>query len=349
MSVLGILNILLLYPKKEDEESKWIKKYSKFYFIFLLPLIGLLMVAIWKRLSDYGLTEGRFYVLLLGVWLIGTCVYYLFSKKKEIRLIPLSLLIAASLSSFGPWGASSLSLLMQFSRLEKRLDELKILVNGDQLTRPEGLAQVDFKRAEDLLRYVYKLHGIKPFLDWKTKEGKALTASSTYPDLVKFMQVEDLIVHTYDYYNRDMNLAKEQFYYNFMSDGNELKVAGYDYWSHLNLYSTETNYSVVDEFDIEALLTKDGYLKILRGDKVIAQFSAIQFLHEIRMKHNIKKKNNYTIPSTNNTFTLKGIQYQFHFKVKGMSGNIYKGSPEKEEFRLSRFDSIILVKKLRSN
>lgn len=117
-SVAGILSLLLVYPLRQDERNKWISAYSRFFYFALLPLIVLLCCAIWKRVSAYGITELRYFVLLLAAWLLFMALYFLVSRKKDIRLIPLSLCGFAFLSCFGPWGAFGVSLYSQKARLK---------------------------------------------------------------------------------------------------------------------------------------------------------------------------------------------------------------------------------------
>src|SRR5690606_11355591 len=56
ISVLGIFTTLLLYPYQQWKESGWIKKFSRGYYYFLIPLVILLFIAIGMRIQEYGLT-----------------------------------------------------------------------------------------------------------------------------------------------------------------------------------------------------------------------------------------------------------------------------------------------------
>ena len=89
----------------------------------MFPLIILLGFAIWKRVASYGITEQRYFVLALAFWLLYIALYFLLSKRKTIRLIPLSLCVLAFLVSFGPWGAAGVSLRVQRSRLQALLEK----------------------------------------------------------------------------------------------------------------------------------------------------------------------------------------------------------------------------------
>ncbi|MCH9024805.1 MAG: DUF4153 domain-containing protein, partial [candidate division Zixibacteria bacterium] len=129
-SVVGILSLLLLHPLRERTESKWIKVFSKWFFRMLLPLLGMLFFAIWVRISDYGITENRYYVLAMAIGLSFVVLYFIFSKAKDIRIIPMVVFAIAILSAFGPWGAFAVSKASQQNRMEAILIENEVLVDS---------------------------------------------------------------------------------------------------------------------------------------------------------------------------------------------------------------------------
>lgn len=103
LSIAGILSLLLIHPERERENNKWILIYSRFFYLAICPLILMLFLAIERRISDYGITEPRYFVLALALWLCGIVLYFLLSGRKNIKIIPVSLCCLAFLSSFGPW------------------------------------------------------------------------------------------------------------------------------------------------------------------------------------------------------------------------------------------------------
>src|SRR5665647_3558162 len=92
-SIGVIFSLLLIYPVRNDENNKWILIFSRFFYFALFPLIILLFLAVKRRISDYGITEQRYFILVLALWLLFIAIYFLFSKSKNIKLIPVSLCI----------------------------------------------------------------------------------------------------------------------------------------------------------------------------------------------------------------------------------------------------------------
>lgn len=129
ISILGILTFLLLHPYGKQKEYKWIQKLSYLYYLLLIPLIVLLFIAIFTRINQYGITIKRSLVFLLGLWLSIVTLYFCL-KKKNIKLIPISLALILFISSFGPWGIFNLSEKSQSKRLLSILEKHNLIKNG---------------------------------------------------------------------------------------------------------------------------------------------------------------------------------------------------------------------------
>ena len=108
-AVFGILSLLLVYPIREQEENKWLKTYTRSFYFLLIPLLFLLFTAVGTRISRYGITEMRYFLILLACWLLFITVYFLVAKKQNIKLIPISLSILTLLSIYGPQSAFSVA------------------------------------------------------------------------------------------------------------------------------------------------------------------------------------------------------------------------------------------------
>ncbi len=116
-SVVGILAVLLSEPLRTDASASWVRLFSRIFFRATLPLIVLLYAATWARVGKYGITESRYFLSLLGLWLGIISLYFVFSKEQNIRIIPRSLIVIGLLSVLGPWSAFSVSEYSQRLRL----------------------------------------------------------------------------------------------------------------------------------------------------------------------------------------------------------------------------------------
>ncbi|PZP43833.1 MAG: hypothetical protein DI598_15230, partial [Pseudopedobacter saltans] len=145
-SVFGILSLLLIFPIRENEGNKWIRTFSRFFYIMLFPLLALLFIAISIRISDYGITEDRYAIFVIGIWLVIVAVYSLL-KPGNIKFIPITLCIFALLSVYGPQSAPSLS-------VRSQLKQLREIINGKKNTKEE--------RGYNVLSHFVEHYGIKP-------------------------------------------------------------------------------------------------------------------------------------------------------------------------------------------
>lgn len=152
-SVAGIFALLLLYPIRDSAEERWIRIFTKRFHLALFPLIVLLGVAIFRRISEYGVTENRYLVASLAVWLTGITLYFLISKKDDIRWIPLSLCVASFLLAVGPWSIFSYSRQNQAERFEAILKKNKLLDNNGKLTGKARVPTEDYDRLVSGIRY----------------------------------------------------------------------------------------------------------------------------------------------------------------------------------------------------
>lgn len=237
-SVAGILSLLLIHPIGNLGGNKWIPLYSKYFHIAILPLVGLLFFAIARRVMDYGITELRYFVMLLAAWLFLISLYFIFARTKNIKLIPVSLCLLAFGSSFGPWGAFSVSVRCQKNHLTDLLTKNHLLVNGKwvkALSRPSGK---DLKEISSIVEYLVEYHGpatLQPLfvqnLD-SLEHEKRKEGDKNYMPTLDAEGLMDLVCLKYlNRYSGDDNL-EERFYLNTGSRYGQQtckRISGYDY------------------------------------------------------------------------------------------------------------------------
>jgi hypothetical protein len=121
VSVTGILGFLLVHPLRGDPAEGWIRSYGRWLFIGLVPAALMLLVAFWKRIVPYGLTEPRTLGLVLGLWLLGVALLFAVHSAASIKVIPTTLAALLLLTLYGPLSLSRVSISSQGRRLENLL------------------------------------------------------------------------------------------------------------------------------------------------------------------------------------------------------------------------------------
>jgi hypothetical protein len=165
-SVTGIFSLLLVHPIREQAENVWIKRFARWYYVAEIPLVAVLLLAIWRRVSEYGITENRYFVIGLGFWLAAIVLYFLISRKASIKVIPSSLCVLALLGCFGPWGAFSVSARSQVERLENVLSDAGILQKGKVVKAAQGLPFEKSREISSVVRYLHSVHGLAVLQSW---------------------------------------------------------------------------------------------------------------------------------------------------------------------------------------
>ncbi|HEX9006192.1 MAG TPA: DUF4153 domain-containing protein, partial [Bacteroidota bacterium] len=165
-SMSGIFATLLVHPIARREGNRFLYLFTRGYFAALLPMTALLFLAIWRRIAEYGITERRYYVLALAIWLTGIILYFLASKAKSIKMIPLSLCVSALLTTFGPWGTQSVAARSQLGRLEALLAKNGILVDGKIAPAQRAVPFADARRISSILRHFTEVNGAEPLKIW---------------------------------------------------------------------------------------------------------------------------------------------------------------------------------------
>lgn len=131
----GLAVVTMVYPLQiaENRVARWLSRYSG---AVILPLLMLMTVGIGRRISDYGISINRCYILLLNIWFYGIYIYLFATKAKHIKWILISPVVAVLLASVGPW---------KFSSIVKRslLNKVETIFAGRQLTLSDSASWLD--------------------------------------------------------------------------------------------------------------------------------------------------------------------------------------------------------------
>lgn len=166
VAVAGILSLLLLYPIEEREENRWVRTYARWFYFGLIPANVMLLLAIWKRIQQYSITEPRYFLVILSLWLAGISLFYAFTRSRNIKIIPSTLALLAIVTFAGPWSAYAVSKRSQTARLEGLLERNGMLIDG-QAQPPAGeISFEDRREIGAVLRYLAEYHGTGSIASW---------------------------------------------------------------------------------------------------------------------------------------------------------------------------------------
>ncbi len=158
-SVIVTIVLFLITPIKN--ENKWANKFTVWMPKIILPILIMMFISMGIRINAYGVTENRYYVVILGLWVLGVMLYFSFIKKRKNIVIPVTLALIALVSVFGPLSSYSISTMSQNNRLQAILIKNNMLKDGKIQTASEEISKEDKREISRKLDYFNENHSLK--------------------------------------------------------------------------------------------------------------------------------------------------------------------------------------------
>jgi hypothetical protein len=268
VAVIGLLSWLLIHPLEEREEFAWVKAYTRGFYIALMPAVVMLWLAIYKRVAEYGITEPRYFLIVLSAWLGGISIWYTFTRSRNIKLIPASLCAIALVTFAGPTGAYSVSRASQAGRLAAILERNGLIANGHFQAGGRTVSIADLKELSGTVRYLLETHGSRAIGAWlpdsirKTLSVVPAKGGSEF-EARRLMNALGL-----EYVVRGAEGANEYFNYTTQNPQDAVAIDGYSYALHLAYWNTRDSLRVGDGYMLR-LATDSTALQLSRGGEVV--------------------------------------------------------------------------------
>ena len=134
--IIGTVSYMVAYPWREVgfRPVRWFMR--SWFWLMVIPAL-LLTLAVWQRIAAYGVTPERYCLCLFAIWLLAMAIYMGLARgRMDLRAIPASVAIALLGSSFGPWGAASVSIRSQLGQFRRLLERQGVLVDGQLKLEP---------------------------------------------------------------------------------------------------------------------------------------------------------------------------------------------------------------------
>jgi len=148
-SIFGYLTYIFSYIF--EEKNKLIKNFRKIFPYAVIPQVFMLFYAIYLRINQYDITVNRYFVVVFGLWLLVTSLYFIFSKKKNLIAIPSLLALFIIIISIIPkYNVYSLPEARQLARLEINLKKAWIL-QDNKIVPLKNYSDI----SEDLSKNIY--------------------------------------------------------------------------------------------------------------------------------------------------------------------------------------------------
>ncbi len=319
-SAVGIFTLLLSYPLIEKATDILAYRISKLFYISLFPLIIVLFMSIYIRINEYGITENRYYVIMIALWLMGISTYLLLQKSKNIKFIPISLSFLLALTSFGPWSSFMVSKYSQQSRFEKILNKYSSIEEGKISAVPDTINFKDKQSLSSIVEYLYQYQGIESLNHYFNEDLTLLDTNmntrNNYMDIVSLMG--------FNYISEwETDTLSTNGYFNLTKSYNSnsiLKLNKAEYYIDFSSYSYHNNTKVqkfkLDNNELE--IRQEQSILILKYKGISKKLNLENFINSFSFKSLYDKQidpNNFKTE-----IYLDDIAISFYFSQ--ISGNI---------------------------
>lgn len=210
-SVISAGVLFFIYPIYKDK--LFAKTFMVFFPKLILPLIVLMFFSIGIRVNAYGITENRYYVILLSLWVSGVMVYFSFTKKYKNIFLPITLSVLVIISVLGgPLSSYSVSKYSQNKRLEKILLRNNMLKDKN-IEKNSSISENDKNEISRIVEYFNYNHSLKDI--------------KYFPKDFKLEDMENTL--GFKYSNNLSPLPQESFYFNVSQTGEPIDISAYNY------------------------------------------------------------------------------------------------------------------------
>ena len=259
LAVAGIFSLLLAHPDRIGGGREWLDRYALAFWIAILPASVMTLLALWRRVEQYGVTERRYLLGVLAVCLGATALHRVITRGRDIRGIPLSLAIIGVVTFVGPWSAYSVAERSQAGRVEEILTAHGGMEGGRVGDEPVEIPYDDWEQVEEAVGYLVDNHGTGAVEGWMGDGGAGLAdIDAATPDRDERVEriVEALSVLPGPRRGPVDVVARDR--------GTPLAVDGFD----LVVVANETGSARVDDEDLRFRLSEDGAAVVMRlGDE----------------------------------------------------------------------------------
>ena len=200
MGMVGVL--ILIYPSQFHEEKRFDQLLRRWLPIVALPLLLLMTIGIYRRVSDYGITVMRLYLITFNIWCYAVCFYLIWKNGKRLWWIPASFGAISFLVSVGPQSFANVI-------LHKMKADLKTLVtssnatnnlivpftNDDMNTWIQQQDTLKQRQVKDKLCYIgttyemYRLANVLDTASYKTVSFYSITQDNTMGESLSCYQL----------------------------------------------------------------------------------------------------------------------------------------------------------------
>lgn len=273
MLVSYSITVIIVYILASTIDNPFANIFRKVFPKVLLPIVLLQTVASIVKIQEMGITHGRYYVIMFGIFAVITAIVFSFLPVKKNGMIVAVLLLFSFVSIIPPLDAFTVSRVNQTNVLKEVLLENGML-DGNTVIPNADISTEDKQTVTRTVQYLRSLDSIEE-IDWLPNSlAKYRDFSSTFG----FNEVYESGYEGSDYYYATLDW-QEQFVVN---------IDNYDRMIRLYLNSENLNSDIPFEIEDAQYVIKQRKLEdniVLtvassNGEKVI-EFNTREIVNKI--------------------------------------------------------------------
>lgn len=315
-------------------KNKFAKFYKKYFPLISIPLILLALFSINERIFQYGVTENRYLVVILILWLLFNMIFII---KADVKWVLLSFIFAVLVAIFSPFNLVNVSINSQNKRLERILKKNGIIQNKKFINKNNELSQRTKNEIMSIIDYFYNNAS-------EIKRKKIKILEKTYEKPEDFMKVIGVNDSWKSYENIDIqekNIVSD-IALKTDDDIEITKIKGYDYliYDFSVSYPLDTNETKeIDNNGYKIILKNENLtIKNIQKNIEILNINLNKIANEIylKIKEKAKRQNQSYVKLPENDLTYlsetknskyKIVFYEIHLseddKFNNLNINIY--------------------------
>ena len=162
LMIIMVVIVTLLYPAQISSDGKrFDRAVLRYLSLLVLPLLVLMSIGIGRRLSDYGITISRLYLLVFNVWCYAVCIILYVIKSRRVIWIPVSFGVIFLLISVGPMNITSVTKKTLLKEVKALTDKVGVktypITKKDYATLMMNADSVTIKKIDDKLEYLRRM------------------------------------------------------------------------------------------------------------------------------------------------------------------------------------------------
>ncbi|GAA0180593.1 hypothetical protein SH2C18_32560 [Clostridium sediminicola] len=273
---VGIATVFLVWPLRSI--NKWVRIFTEIYTKLIFLLLIMMFVSIGIRIGEFGYTENRYFILIIGLWATSAMIFININKGKNNIMLFISLAIVSVISVVGPMSAFDVSQRSQNKRFYKMLSKYDMLDNNIVVNKNLNIIDEDKKEISGIISYFDNNHELSDL--------KYLPDDFTRGNMKETFGFDE-------YYEKGgVNLS----YFNFRSDEKPIEVTGYNILFRFNKYNdTLTQKIENEEGSLKVIVNEENILSLSKDGEDLYTYDLKEHIKGLYKKYGTSEKR-VTIP-----------------------------------------------------